>query len=61
MVGLMATSSKRAYGIPGSAAPRAPAPVASHCRPIPLQEILKHSKAGLAQSLWGLLVPTGFV
>ena len=32
-----------------------------HCWPIPLQGTLKHSKAGLAQSLWGLLVPTGFV
>ena len=28
--GLMATSSKRAYAIPRSAAPRAPAPAASH-------------------------------
>ena len=32
-----------------------------HCWPVPLQGTLKHSKAGLAQSLWGLLVPTGFV
>ena len=31
MVGLMATSSKRAYAIPKSAAPRAPASVAGHC------------------------------
>ena len=31
MVGLMATSSKRAYAIPTSAAPRAPAPEAGHC------------------------------
>ena len=31
MVGLMATSSKRAYAISRSAAPRAPAPVAVHC------------------------------
>ena len=31
MVGLMATSSKRAYAIPRSAAPRAPAPTAVHC------------------------------
>ena len=30
-VGLMATSSKRAYATPKSAAPRAPAPVAVHC------------------------------
>ena len=31
MVGLMAMSSKRAYAIPKSAAPRAPVPVAVHC------------------------------
>ena len=31
MVGLMDTSSKRAYAIPESAAPRAPAPAAVHC------------------------------
>ena len=31
MVGLMATSSKGAYAIPTSAAPRAPAPAAVHC------------------------------
>ena len=31
MVGLMTTSSKRAYAIRRSAAPRAPAPVAGHC------------------------------
>ena len=31
IVGLMATSSKRAYAIPRSAAPRAPAPAAGHC------------------------------
>ena len=30
MVGLMATSSKRAYAIPKSAVPRAPVPVAVH-------------------------------
>ena len=42
------------------AAPRAPAPVAGHCWPGPLQETLKHS---LSQSLWGLwvLVCTRFV
>ena len=44
------------YTIPKSAAPRAPAPVVGHCWPIPPQETLKHSKAGLAQSLWGLWV-----
>ena len=31
MVGLMATSSKRAYAIPKSAVPRASVPVAVHC------------------------------
>ena len=31
MVGSMVTSSKRAYAIPRSAAPRAPVPVAVHC------------------------------
>ena len=35
MVGLMETSSKRAYAIPMSAAPRARAPVAGHCWPVP--------------------------
>ena len=58
MVQLMATSSKRAYSIPKYAVPRAPAPAAGHCWPILPQETLKHSKAGLAQSLWDLLVHT---
>ena len=31
MVGMMVTSSRRAYAIPRSAAPRAPALVAGHC------------------------------
>ena len=31
MVGLMVTSSKRAYAIPRSTAPRTPAPAAVHC------------------------------
>ena len=31
MVGLMVTSSKRAYATPRSIAPRAPAPAAGHC------------------------------
>ena len=43
IVGLMATSSKRAYAIPRSAAPKAPAPAAGHCWPVPPQETLKHS------------------
>ena len=36
----MVTSSKKAYAIPRSAAPRAPAPAAGHCWPTPLQETL---------------------
>ena len=40
MVGLMATSSKRAYAIPRSAAPRTPAPAAGHCWPVPPQDWL---------------------
>ena len=60
MVGLMATSSKRAYAIPRSAAPRAPAPEAGHCGPYLCR---RHSNTVLAQSLWGLwvLVHTRFV
>ena len=60
MMGLMVTSSMRAYAPPRSAAPRALAFAAGHCWPIPQQEILKHSKADLAQSLWGLLMCTRF-
>ena len=41
---------------PRSAAPRASVPVAGHCWPVPLQESLKHSKSGLAQSLWNIRV-----
>ena len=48
MVGLMASSSKRAYAIPRSTAPRAPAPAAVHCWPIPLQETLKHSSVSVS-------------
>ena len=48
MMGLMATSLKRAYAIPKSAAPRAPAPAAVHCWPILLQEMLKHSSVSVS-------------
>ena len=41
MVGLIATFSKRTYATPRSTAPRAPAPIAVHCCPIPPQETLK--------------------
>ena len=48
MVVLMAASSKRAYAIPRSTAPRAPAPVTVHCWPVPPQEILKHSSVSVS-------------
>ena len=44
-MGLMATSSKRTYAIP---TPRAPVPVADHCRPVPPQETLKHSSVSVS-------------
>ena len=48
MVVLMATSSKRAYAIPRSTAPRVPSPVAVHCSPISLQETLKHHSVSVS-------------
>ena len=57
-VGLMVTSFKTAYATPRSAAPRAPAPATGYCWPVPPLETLKHSKTGLPQALWGLLVCT---
>ena len=60
MVGLMATSSKRAYSIPRSAALRAPAPAASHCWSVPLQETLKHSSGSVSVGSW-VLVLTRFI
>ena len=42
MMGLMLTSSKRAYAIPKSAAPRAPVPAAGHHQPVPPQETKFH-------------------
>ena len=56
LVELMVISSQKAYTKPMCAAPRAPSPVAGHCWSVPVQETLKHSKAGLAQSLWGFLL-----
>ena len=44
MVGLMATSSKRAYATPRSAAPRASVPAAA----IPPQETLTHSSVSVS-------------
>ena len=46
--GLVATSPKRAYAIPRAAAPRAPAPAAGHCWPVPPQEKLKHSSISVS-------------
>ena len=48
IVGLVATSSKRAYVISGSAAPRVPAPVAVPCWPVPPQETFKHSSVSVS-------------
>ena len=48
IMGLMATSSKRAYATPKSAAPRAPVPVAVHCWPVPPQKMLKHSSISVS-------------
>ena len=41
----MVTSSKRTYAIP---TPRAPVPVADHCRPEPPQDMLKHSSVSVS-------------
>ena len=45
---LKAFSSKSAYAIPISAAPRALAPAAIHCWPIPPQETLKHCSVSVS-------------
>jgi len=60
MVGVMATSSRRAYATPRSAASRAPAPVQSPADPYLHRGLLN---TVLSQSLWGLwvLVQTRFV
>ena len=67
MVGLVTTSSKRACAIPRSAVPRAPAPAAGHCWPVPLWEKLKPSLCGFSLctqcfvwALWESLVGMGF-
>ena len=54
MVGLMATSSKMAYSIHRSTAPRASAPAAAHCCSVPPQRTLKHSSASASV---GSLIP----
>ena len=48
VVGLMVNSSRRAYAIPKSAAPRAPGPEAVHCWPIPPQETLTDSSVSVS-------------
>ena len=48
MVGLMATSSKKAYAISKSAAPRGPVPVADHHQTVPPLEMLKHSSVSVS-------------
>ena len=48
VVGLMVTSSKRAYSIPRSTAPRAPAPATVHCWSVPPQEAPKHSSVSVS-------------
>ena len=48
MVGLLATSSRRAYAIPKSAAPRAPTPAAVHFWPVLPQETLKHNSGSVS-------------
>ena len=53
MVGLTATSSKSAYVIPRSTTPRAPAPEAVCCWPIPPQETLKHSSVSVSVGCLG--------
>ena len=69
MLGLMATSSKRAYAIPKSVAPGAPAPAAVHCWSMPPQETPKHSSGSVSGSwcaegyiwaLWASLAGMGF-
>ena len=55
-VGLMATSSRRAYAIPRSTAPRAPAPAAVHS--IPPQETLKYSSVSVSVGSLGPIYTT---
>ena len=48
VVGLMVTSSMRAYAISRSTASRAPTSAAVQCWPVPLQETLKHSSVSVS-------------
>ena len=52
MMELPVTCSKRAYAIPRSAAPWAPALAAAHCWPVPPQETPKHSSVSVSVGLW---------
>ena len=56
MVGLMVTSSKRAYAISRSAAPRAPG--AGHCWPVPRQETLRHGSGSASVGWECILCPS---
>ena len=48
LMGFRATSSKRVYAIPRSAAPRVADPAAVHCSPVPPQETLKYSSVSVS-------------
>ena len=54
----MATSSKKAYAIPRTTAPRAPAPTAVLCWLLPPQETPKHSSVSISEVLWVLVSST---
>ena len=56
MVGLMATSSKRAYAIPRSAAPRVP--VAGYFLPVPPKETLRISSGSVSVGWACILCPS---
>ena len=59
MVRLMVTSSKRAYAtgsVTQVCCTQSPCPCGRPLLTRTLQETLKHSKAGLTQSLWGIWV-----
>ena len=57
LVGLMVTSSKRAYAIPRSAAPRASVPATGHCWPVPPQETVTHSSVSVSVASLGPEMP----
>ena len=47
--------------LPGLLLPEPPIPAAGHCQPRSLQKTLRHSQAGLAQSLVGVTTPLPWV